>query len=120
MQVQVHGADTWREPDGLAFSSRNVHLSPPGRQEAIVLYRALQSAKAAFDAGCRDPRELESGMKAMFEASQAKLAYADVISDTDFESAQAGVSCAWRAVIGARLEGVHLLDNLELGQVPNS
>ncbi|MDA0667823.1 MAG: pantoate--beta-alanine ligase [Planctomycetota bacterium] len=120
MDVQVHAAKTWREPDGLAFSSRNVHLSEKARQQATVLHRALQAAKAAFDNGCHDPQALGQSMRHCFEHSPAKLAYADVISDTDFEAAQPGVAATWRAVIGARLEGVHLLDNLELGQVPNS
>lgn len=120
MEVQVHGAATWREPDGLAFSSRNVHLSENGRQQATVLHRALQAAKSAFDNGCHDPEALEEGMRSCFESSPANLAYANVISDTDFEAAKPGVAAIWRAVIGARLEGVHLLDNLKLGQVLKS
>jgi len=119
MPLQIHAAPTWREQDGLAFSSRNVHLDDIARQEALVLHRALIGAKAAFDAGCTDPRALEQSMRTCFEQSPAVLAYADVISDTDFESAQLGASGNWRAVIAARLDGVHLLDNLELGQAPS-
>jgi pantoate--beta-alanine ligase len=38
-----------REPEGLAMSSRNVHLSDQERQHALVLSRALNWVKSNFD-----------------------------------------------------------------------
>ena len=42
--TEVVACPTVREPDGLALSSRNVHLSPEERAAAPVLHRALLAA----------------------------------------------------------------------------
>ena len=51
--VEVVAAPTLREPDGLALSSRNVHLGPEARAQAVSLVRALDAAQAAVAAGER-------------------------------------------------------------------
>lgn len=115
LRLTVQECPTLREDDGLAFSSRNARLSANARQQALVLHQALQAAATAFEAGERNPRQLESSMRACFTGSSAELAYADVVDDRCFDSATAAAAVPWRAVVAARLEGVHLLDNLPLG-----
>lgn len=115
MPIEVRGCPTFREEDGLAFSSRNVHLDPAARQQALVLWQSLCIAKQKFAEGERHPRRIESAMQEVFLDSPAQLAYAQVISDSDFDAAQPESKGPWRAVVGARLHGVHLLDNLFLG-----
>ena len=60
MPVEIIGAPTVREPDGLAMSSRNQYLSDEERQRAPAIYRAMQEAANALRDGQRDLRALEA------------------------------------------------------------
>src|SRR3984957_13826511 len=52
--VQIEICPTVREPDGLAMSSRNTHLSPTERQRATALYQALSTVQVLVAAGETD------------------------------------------------------------------
>jgi pantoate--beta-alanine ligase len=52
--VEIVGAPTVREPDGLALSSRNHHLDPEARRQAVALSRALFAAESAVAGGETD------------------------------------------------------------------
>ena len=60
--TEVVTCPTIREPDGLALSSRNVHLTPDERAAAPVLRRALVAARDAWRAGERDGERLRDEM----------------------------------------------------------
>src|SRR5688572_14410936 len=51
LPVELRMAPTYREPDGLAMSSRNRYLDAAERQRAPALYRALERARDQIRAG---------------------------------------------------------------------
>ena len=63
IETEVIACPTVREPDGLALSSRNVHLSAAERAAAPVLRRALLAARACWERGERFGDALRSVMR---------------------------------------------------------
>jgi len=79
--TEVVVCPTIREPDGLAMSSRNVHLSPTEREAATVLRRALLVAREAWEAGERSGETLRATMREVFAAEP--LADVEYVSVAD-------------------------------------
>lgn len=60
LRVKIVTAPTVREPDGLAFSSRNQYLTPEERRVAPELYGTLRRAAEALHDGSGDYAAIES------------------------------------------------------------
>jgi pantoate--beta-alanine ligase len=77
--TEVVTCPTVREPDGLALSSRNVHLSPAERAAAPVLRRGLLAARDRWAAGERSGDALRAAMGDVLAAEpRATPAYVSV------------------------------------------
>ena len=77
--TEVIACPTVREPDGLALSSRNVHLTADERAAAPVLRRALLAARAGWEAGERSGDALRAAMSdALATEPLATTAYVSV------------------------------------------
>jgi pantoate--beta-alanine ligase len=79
--TEVVAHPTVREPDGLAMSSRNVHLSPTQRSAAPVIRRALLAARSRRKAGERSAEALRSVMRDVL--AEEPLANLDYVSVAD-------------------------------------
>lgn len=79
--IEVIAHPTVREPDGLALSSRNVHLSEAERAAAPVLRRALLAARARWEAGERSGDALRAAMAEVLATEP--LASPDYVSVAD-------------------------------------
>lgn len=69
LPVQIVTAETVREADGLAFSSRNQYLTDEERRIAPALHRVLAGIAGALESGNRDYAALES--RAMAELAKS-------------------------------------------------
>lgn len=79
--TEIVAFPTVREADGLALSSRNVHLSAEERAAAPVLHRALSAARSGWEAGERDADVLRRLMRETLAAEP--LAILDYVSVAD-------------------------------------
>ena len=110
--VEIYICPIVREPDGLALSSRNVYLSAPERQAALVLNQALNRVGEAYASGERSPDNLRQ--IAAQHISDEPLAHLDYVSLAD-ASSFAEVSTATDKPlllsVAAQLGKPRLLDN---------
>ncbi|MBB83069.1 MAG: pantoate--beta-alanine ligase [Deltaproteobacteria bacterium] len=86
--IEILGGETVRESDGLALSSRNVHLGPVGRKQALRISESLSLAQQRIDDGERSHAVLcEAVIKKLGEATQARVDYAEFRDPTTLELA---------------------------------
>jgi len=111
--VQVVGAETQREPDGLALSSRNRYLDAEQRREAAVLSRALRAAQV--DAGRGADAALGAARAALRTSHLVDLDYLEVTTpDLGALPHDVPPGTEARILIAARLGDTRLIDNLPL------
>jgi pantoate--beta-alanine ligase len=111
--VQIVGAPTVRDADGLAMSSRNQYLTPAERQTAPVIYRTLEAAAQRLRRGERDFAAIEgSGIRALEEAG-LRPDYFAVRQSEDLTLPQPGVT-KLVVLTAARLGKARLIDNVQV------
>jgi pantoate--beta-alanine ligase len=101
---------TVREDDGLALSSRNVHLKGEDRERAIALRRALDAADAAVAAGERDPRAVEHAGRTAMAALGVDPEYVALVRPDDLRPVEQ-IDGAVLVAVAARVGPTRLIDN---------
>jgi pantoate--beta-alanine ligase len=110
MPIEIVGAPTLREPDGLAMSSRNQYLQPDERARASALYRSLQAVAAALRSGRRDFDAVCRAERARLEIEGFRPQYL-VVRGMDLEPPRADAA-GWIVLAAAWLGATRLIDNL--------
>ncbi len=112
LPVRLVFADTVREPDGLALSSRNAYLTPDERAQAVVLQDALQEARTAFAAGQTSAIKLAKLIeKRVTSAPIARMDYIAIVDGSTLRPVKT-VTAGSVAALAVFFGRTRLIDNL--------
>lgn len=110
--LEIAVIPTYREPDGLAMSSRNVYLQPDERQSASVIYRAMRAAADMYDQGETKPDVLRKAARAVLDSEPR--AHVDYIAICDPQTLYGVHQASEKPIlmlIAAQIGKPRLLDN---------
>src|SRR6195952_2782279 len=109
MGVEVLGAETVREPDGLALSSRNLYLDGDQRWRATALSRTRSAARDAAKDG--SPVAIDAARHELRHARGVDLEYLELVAPDLGPAQESGPA---RLLIAARVGPTRLIDNVAL------
>jgi len=111
LPLKIVGAETVREADGLAMSSRNAYLSAEERRIAPLLHRAIADVARAA-AGRADVAAAVEGGKAALAAAGFKVDYLEVRDAETLRPAAPDAGRPLRVLVAAWLGKTRLIDNV--------
>ncbi|HKT71315.1 MAG TPA: pantoate--beta-alanine ligase [Steroidobacteraceae bacterium] len=113
MPIQIVGAPTVRDADGLAMSSRNQYLTAQERQVAPALYRALTQAARQVSQGAADLAAVERTAAQTLADAGFRPEYFAVRQASNL--AVPAADCRRLVILtAARLGKARLIDNIQL------
>jgi pantoate--beta-alanine ligase len=116
LPVRIEVVPTVREADGLALSSRNVHLAGADRDRAVALHRGLRAAERPCRRRARRRRVAAAAREAMRPSASSRSTWR---SSTRTRSRPSPRSTARSLVaVAARVGGTRLIDNTFVGTTP--
>jgi pantoate--beta-alanine ligase len=110
LPVRIEVRPTVREPDGLALSSRNVHLRGTDRERALALHEALRAAETSLAAGERDASVVRSAALAAMRGRGIEPEYLELVRTDDLRPVTR-VDGEVLLAVAARVGGTRLIDN---------
>lgn len=119
LPTTLHRCPIFREPDGLAMSSRNVRLDPDQRTRATAIYKALQGIRDAWSTAARRDGQMPpiepliAKATVILEAAGFRIDYI-AIADADTLASPPTRYNHAVALIAAFMGEVRLIDNMAL------
>jgi pantoate--beta-alanine ligase len=110
LPLRIEVRPTVREPDGLALSSRNVHLRGADRERALALRDGLAAAEASLGAGERDADVLRAAALAAMRGRGVEPDYLELVR-TDDLSPVSRVEGEVLVAVAASVGSTRLIDN---------
>jgi pantoate--beta-alanine ligase len=117
LPVEIVVCPTVREDDGLAMSSRNVHLRGSDRERAVALVEALDAAEAAVRSGMTDAGELREIVTKLMAARDLTADYV-AIADADTMAPLERVDRRTVIAVAGPVGPVRLIDNIVIDPPP--
>jgi len=110
--IKIIVAPTTREKDGLAMSSRNIYLTPEQREQAVVLYHALQHAKKMIKDGEKNIHKIIALMEELIESiPDAKIDYIQIVDADTLQPIQQ-ISGKILIALAVKFGHCRLIDNM--------
>jgi len=114
MGIRIRSLPTVREQNGLAMSSRNLHLSPERREEAKLIYELLQWTKSNFSSHTIVELK-EMAVQKLAKTQDFELDYFEIAAEHNLQTVDSkkdGMS--YRAFIAVVVDDIRLIDNMSL------
>lgn len=110
--VGIAGIPTVREPDGLALSSRNRHLSAAERRMAPRIYQALETARERIAAGESDAESVKQAARDILAGEPSlRVEYLEIARDEDMQPVR-HITLPVRVLAAVWLGQTRLIDNV--------
>jgi len=109
LDVNIIGCEIVRQEDGLALSSRNLHLSPKEAIEALKISKSLKVASKAMMKGVFDCKKIKKIMSETME--NIDIEYIEIV-DRDFNTIDKIVLKNSIILVAAKVGSTRLIDNL--------
>lgn len=113
--IEIIEAETYREPDGLAMSSRNTYLNSDERKAATCLVRALRAVESAFKKGERNAEKLRAVASELISSEPlANIDYIDIASQKTMKLVRGTIKEPVVMALAVKIGKARLIDNIEL------
>ena len=116
MDLQIVGVPTYREPDGLAMSSRNSYLNAEERKSALCLKKSLDLAREMVDQGETRCATIKKAIQDFVRSHPyTQIDYVNLCDPVTLEDVDA-LSGETLLALAVRVGNTRLIDNCVLGK----
>jgi pantoate--beta-alanine ligase len=114
MDIKIIGAETIREHDGLAMSSRNIYLTNAQRTSALSLNKALKAAQTEVESGTTDASQLIRKTKEFINSHpETQIDYVAICDPETLEEIQI-INPPVLMALAVKVGSTRLIDNMIL------
>ena len=112
--VKIIGCEIYREPNGLAMSSRNTRLNPTQKEASPFIYKTLKAAKALFKT--ESANKVTQWVENEFKTQKSLNLEYFIIANTDTLKTvkRKSTKKSYRAFIAVFADDIRLIDNIAL------